>query len=232
MIINTRPEKLSRELNYFAQSNNIEVTNIPLTEIRSKDGLSNDEIEALTKIETFDGIVFTSISACKYGLRKIQDFIEIAEIKSSIFAIGPATRKALVEHGLEAQIPEIYNSEGLAGLLINHGVKNILLVCGTNSESLLEDYLNKKIPKLEAYHISPLRSNINKIRELQKKSVILIFNLATFKLVEACYGDLENKNFIWICASQRIADYIDATNFGRTVVAKTPAHQDMLMAAI
>ena len=109
MIVNTRPEKLSRDLNYFAQSNQIELTNIPLTEISIREALSQEEIEHLTKIELFDGIVFTSSSACKYGLRKIQDFMEIADIKSSIFAIGPATKNELNEHGLEAFMPEEYN---------------------------------------------------------------------------------------------------------------------------
>jgi hypothetical protein len=59
MIINTRPEKLSRDLNYLAKSIDIELTNIPLTEVKIKDFLTQDEIELLKKISTFEGIVFT-----------------------------------------------------------------------------------------------------------------------------------------------------------------------------
>ena len=231
MIVNTRPEKLSRDLNYFAQSNQIELTNIPLTEISIREALSQEEIEHLTKIELFDGIVFTSSSACKYGLRKIQDFMEIAEIKSSIFAIGPATKNELKEHGLEAFMPEEYNSKGMFELLMKHEMKNILLVCGTNNENLLEDHFNQILPKLEAYNVNPLEYNIGKLKSLPKKSVFLIFNLATFKLIEQNFENLRERNFIWICASQRIADYVDTLKCGKTFIAKSPTYEDMLKEA-
>ena len=231
MIVNTRPEKLSRDLNYFAQSNQIELTNIPLTEISIRKSLSQEEIEHLTKIELFDGIVFTSSSACKYGLRKIQDFMEIAEIKSSIFAIGPATKNELKEHGLEAFMPEEYNSKGMFELLMKHEMKNILLVCGTNNENLLEDHFNQILPKLEAYNVNPLEYNIGKLKSLPKKSVFLIFNLVTFKLIEQNFESLSERNFIWICASQRIADYVDTLKCGKTFIAKSPTYEDMLKEA-
>ena len=228
MIVNTRPEKLSRDLNYFAQSNQIELTNIPLTEISIREALSQEEIEHLTKIESFDGIVFTSSSACKYGLRKIQDFMEIADIKSSIFAIGPATKNELKEHGLEAFMPEEFNSKGMFELLTKHGMKNILLVCGTNNENLLERHFNKILPKLEAYNMNPLEYNIGKLKSLPKNSMLLIFNLATFKLIEQNFENLNDRNFVWICASQRIADYVDSKKCGKTLVAKSPTYEDML----
>ena len=231
MIVNTRPEKISRDLNYFAQSNQIELTNIPLTEICIKEALSQEEIEHLTKIELFDGIVFTSSSACKYGLRKIQDFMEIAEIRSSIFAIGPATKNELKEHGLEAFMPEEYNSKGMFELLMKHEMKNILLVCGTNNENLLEDHFNQILPKLEAYNVNPLEYNIGKLKSLPKKSVFLIFNLATFKLIEQNFESLSERNFIWICASHRIADYVDTLKCGKTFIAKSPTYEDMLKEA-
>jgi len=228
MIVNTRPEKLSRDLNYFAQSNQIELTNIPLTEISIREALSQEEIEHLTKIESFDGIVFTSSSACKYGLRKIQDFMEIADIKSSIFAIGPATKNELKEHGLEAFMPEEFNSKGMFELLMKHGMKNILLVCGTNNENLLERHFKKALPKLEAYNVNPLEYNIGKLKSLPKNSVLLIFNLATFKLIEESFENLSDSNFVWICASQRIADYVDSKQCGKTLIAKSPTYEDML----
>ena len=228
MIVNTRPEKLSRDLNYFAQSNQIELTNIPLTEISIREALSQEEIEHLTKIESFDGIVFTSSSACKYGLRKIQDFMEIADIKSSIFAIGPATKNELKEHGLESFMPEEFNSKGMFELLTKHGMKNILLVCGTNNENLLERHFNKILPKLEAYNMNPLEYNIGKLKSLPKNSVLLIFNLATFKLIEQNFENLNDRNFVWICSSQRIADYVDSKKCGKTLVAKSPTYEDML----
>ena len=228
MIVNTRPEKLSRDLNYFAQSKQIELMNIPLTEISIREALSQEEIEHLTKIESFDGIVFTSSSACKYGLRKIQDFMEIADIKSSIFAIGPATKNELKEHGLEAFMPKEFNSKGMFELLTKHGMKNILLVCGTNNENLLERHFNKILPKLEAYNMNPLEYNIGKLKSLPKNSVLLIFNLATFKLIEQNFENLNDRNFVWICASQRIADYVDSKKYGKTLVAKSPTYEDML----
>ena len=228
MIVNTRPEKLSRDLNYFAQSNQIELTNIPLTKISIREALSQEEIEHLTKIESFDGIVFTSSSACKYGLRKIQDFMEIAEIKSSIFAIGPATKTELKEHGLEAFMPAEFNSKGMFELLMKHEIKNILLVCGTNNENLLENHFNQALPKLEAYNVKPLEYNIGKLKSLPKKSVLLIFNLATFKLIEQNFENLSEKNFVWICASQRIADYVESMKCGKTIIAKSPTYEDML----
>ena len=184
--------------------------------------------EYLTKIESFDGIVFTSSSACKYGLRKIQDFMEIADIKSSIFAIGPATKNELKEHGLEAFMPEEFNSKGMFELLTKHGMKNILLVCGTNNENLLERHFNKILPKLEAYNMNPLEYNIGKLKSLPKNSVLLIFNLATFKLIEQNFENLNDRNFVWICASQRIADYVDSKKCGKTLVAKSPTYEDML----
>jgi len=231
MIVNTRPEKLSRDLNYFAQSNQIEVTNIPLTEISIRKSLSQKEIEHLTKIESFDGIVFTSSSASKYGLRKIQDFMEIAEIKSSIFAIGPATKNELKEHGLEAFMPEEYNSKGMFELLMKHEMKNILLVCGTNNENLLDNLFKKVLPKLEAYNVNPLEYNIGKLNSLPKNSVFLIFNLATFKLIEENVENLSDRNFVWICASHRIADYVDSRKCGKTFIAKSPTYEDMLKEA-
>lgn len=228
MIINTRPEKLSRNLNYLAKSIDIELINIPLTEVQIKDFLTHDEIEILKKITTYDGIVFTSSSACKYGIKKIQDFMEIDNLQSSIYAIGPATQKELAEHGLESFLPKEFNSQGIYEMLQNHKVDNILLVCGTNNESILEDYFNRKIPKLEAYNVIPLKFNIAKLRNIPKASRVLIFNLATFKLIEDEVEDLSNKNFTWICASQRIGDYINKTNAGNVIVSATPSNEDML----
>lgn len=232
MIINTRPEKLSRDLNYLAKSIDIELTNIPLTEVKIKDFLTQDEIELLKKISTFEGIVFTSSSACKYGIKKIQDFMEIDDLRSSIYAIGPATKKELAEHGLESFLPKEFNSKGIYKMLQDHRVDNILLVCGTNNEAILEEYFNRKIPKLEAYDVIPLKFNIAKLRVIPKASSLLIFNLATFKLIEDEVEDLSKKNFTWICASQRIGDYIRNRKAGTVVVSATPSNEDMLKSFI
>ena len=128
-------------------------------------------------------------------------------------------------------MPEEFNSKGMFELLTKHGMKNILLVCGTNNGNLLERHFNKILPKLEAYNMNPLEYNIGKLKSLPKNSVLLIFNLATFKLIEQNFENLNDRNFVWICSSQRIADYVDSKKCGKTLVAKSPTYEDMLKEA-
>ena len=117
-------------------------------------------------------------------------------------------------------------------MLQDHRIDNILLVCGTNNEAILEEYFNRKIPKLEAYDVIPLKFNIAKLRVIPKASSLLIFNLATFKLIEDEVEDLSKKNFTWICASQRIGEYIENRKAGTVVVSATPSNEDMLKSCI
>ena len=116
---------------------------------------------------------------------------------------------------------------GLSGTLTLHrGMLYLFLV--PNNENLLERHFNKILPKLEAYNMNPLEYNIGKLKSLPKNSVLLIFNLATFKLIEQNFENLNDRNFVWICASQRIADYVDSKKCGKTLVAKSPTYEDML----
>ena len=163
MIINTRPEKQARRLGYKIEQAELNYLNIPITDITQRNFLSKDEINDLKKIEEFEVLIFTSIAAVKYGIKIVQDFISIEDAKFQFMAVGPSTLKALLSHGINAMLPDTYDSDGLMKLCKSMNFKNILVLSSSNTEMQLSKY-GEKVHYVFSHDVIALEDEIEVLR--------------------------------------------------------------------
>ena len=92
--------------------------------------------EAMNHVDNYDYCIFTSVNAVAALPDQLPCF-------KKVFAIGPATLKALQQLGIEASIPNIFSSEGLLIMPEFQQVNNkkIAIFTGENPRKLLYDTL-------------------------------------------------------------------------------------------
>lgn len=92
------------------------------------------------RLDRVDCVAFTSANGVKLALAN--PGIETAIAKKMIVAIGPKTAQALEEHGLKAQVPEEYSSEGLLKMLKGR-CRSILFLRSAQGSRYLSDGLRE-----------------------------------------------------------------------------------------
>jgi uroporphyrinogen III methyltransferase/synthase len=126
-IVVTRTREQASELvnlleNYGAEC--IEFPTISMEPVDSYEILDR----ALAEIDTYQWILFTSINAVDYFLKRLFDLgKDVRFLKGpKIAAVGKVTAEALVAHGIKADLlPEEFTGDGLAEALIKTGVKGL-----------------------------------------------------------------------------------------------------------
>ncbi len=104
--------------------------------------------KAISMLEKYDIIIFTSVNGVKYFIDRIsynhKDIRALAN--SSILAIGPKTAKAIQDLRLDVRgVPEEFNAEGLISMLGNSVKgKRILIPRAQEARMVLVDELNHK----------------------------------------------------------------------------------------
>jgi uroporphyrinogen-III synthase len=133
------------------------VIEIPFIEIR-KPGSYKPLDEALRNLNTYDWLILTSVNGVQAmwsRLRKLR-IRGTALKKMQVAAIGPATKKAIVKHGLKVKMmPEEYVAESVVkGLRDKIGGKRVLLVRAKVARDVIPEELRKAgahVDVVEAY---------------------------------------------------------------------------------
>ena len=230
MIINTRPEKQARRLGYKIEQAELNYLNIPITDITQRNFLSKDEISNLKKIEEFEVLIFTSIAAVKYGIKIVQDFISIEDAKFQFMAVGPSTSKALLSHGINAMLPDTYDSDGLMKLCKSMNLKNILVLSSSNSEMQLNKY-SEEVCYVFSHDVIALKDEIEILRSsLNQCTKILIYSKFSLDIILKDTEISSMQNLQCILPSYRLVKLLPESMKKKAIVARSALDEDMLQA--
>jgi uroporphyrinogen-III synthase len=150
------------------------VIEIPFIEIRKPASFAPMD-GALTSLATYDWLILTSangVEAMWERLRKLR--IQRRKLSHlQIAAIGPATKRAIVKHGLKVKmVPEEYVAESVVkGLRGKVNGKRVLLVRAKVARDVIPDSLRAagaQVDVVEAYEtVVPVKSRV-RLRTLMK----------------------------------------------------------------
>jgi len=151
------------------------VIEIPFIEIRKPQSFAPMD-EALKSLKNYDWLILTSangVEAMWNRLRRLR--ITRRQLKHlQIAAIGPATKKAIVKHGLKVKmVPEEYVAESVVkGLKDKVNGKRVLLVRATVARDVIPDSLRAagaQVDVVEAYETVVPEKSKTRLRAIMKK---------------------------------------------------------------
>lgn len=143
------------------------VIEIPFIEIRKPQSFAAMD-ESLKRLKTYDWLILTSAN----GVEAMWDRLRKLRIPRSVLkhvqiaAIGPATKKAIVKHGLKVKmVPEEYVAESVVkGLRDKVNGKRVLLVRAKVARDVIPDSLRDagaQVDVVEAYEtVVPEKSKV------------------------------------------------------------------------
>jgi len=232
MIINTRPEEVSKKINELCVQEKIECKHIHMSRIEFLSGTKKQQIykEVIKNIHTFSNIIFTSQASAKFGSNLFNSNPDLLNSKN-IFSVGDATRKILIDHGFKSITPSNKSSQGIIDLIKEKFPGRNLIFCGENSNMNLQNALKENMNEVVCYK---LIFDKNQLQDVPKSSaVILIYNFLTFEFIyKNLVGSLiENKSFV--LASERIKSEVskiveETEILSKIYVSKSYIDEDML----
>ena len=229
MIVNTRPSILANKTNELLARSGIEFLHEPLTTILSVSP-SNQALEKLQQLDSYDVIIFTSQSAAKFGAPYLQKHTS-KNLSLLIMAIGLATQRVLNEYGLISEVPSAFNSAGLAELIEKGNYEKCLIFCGGKKPQLslhtritLDTFSCYTVVDEESVELSKIIGN--------RKAIFLIYNIQTLEVLVRYSqpADLEKMNLI--VTSPRIQETAINHGIKGCIVAESPHDEEMTEAAI
>jgi uroporphyrinogen-III synthase len=233
MIINTRPEEVSKKIIELCVQEKVESRHIHMSRIEFLSGTKKQQIcqEVIKNIHTFSNIIFTSQASAKFGSELFNTNPGILNPKQTIFSVGDATKKILIDDGFKPITPSNKSSQGIVDLIEEKFPGKNLIFCGENSNMNLQNAFKENMNEVICYK---LIFDINQLQEVPKSSaVILIYNFLTFEFIyrNLKKGLIENKLFV--LASNRIKSkvlkLVGETGIPNKVyIAKSHIDEDML----
>jgi uroporphyrinogen-III synthase len=119
MIINTRPEEVSKKIIELCEQEKIECRHLHMSRVEFLSGAKKQQIcrEVIKNIHTFSNIIFTSQASAKFGSKLFNSHPSLLNSKQNIFSIGDATKKILIDHGFKPITPSNKSSQGIIDLI-------------------------------------------------------------------------------------------------------------------
>jgi len=233
MIINTRPEEVSKKIIELFEQEKIECKHIHMSRIEILSGIKKQQIcrEVIKNIHTFSNIIFTSQASAKFGSKLFNSNPGLLNSKQNIFSVGDATKKILIENGFKSITPSNKSSQGIIDLIKEKFPGKNLIFCGENSNMNLQNAFKENMNEVVCYK---LIFDENQLQDVPKSSaVILIYNFLTFEFIyKNLVGSLmENKSFV--LASERIKSEVskiikETEILNKIYVSKSYMDVDML----
>ena len=176
MIINTRPEEVSKKIIELFEQEKIECKHIHMSRIEFLSGTKKQQIyrEVIKNIDTFSNIIFTSQASAKFGSDLFNTNPNLLNSKQNIFSVGDATKKILIDHGFKSITPTNKSSQGIIDLIKEKFPGKNLIFCGENSNMNLQNAFKENMNEVVCYK---LIFDKNQLQDVPKSSaVILIYN--------------------------------------------------------
>ena len=229
MIVNTRPKEIGEKTNSLLIKLKCNFIHLPLTEIKKLEPPAAAKI-LLEKLGNYDAVIFTSQSAVKFGIKFFQEKFEAVKY-IPVISIGLATQSCLNELGIPSDVPQTFNSEGIANLIKKRTFRNCLVFCGDKPPQLIS-MTDAEIDIFPCYKSQDKKNvDFERIKKLDK-SVILIYTHQSLEILVKHLTTYEMEKIILICASERILKLALNYSFEDCVLAETPLDRDILDAAI
>ena len=233
MIINTRPEEVSKKIIELCVQQKVECSHVHMSKIEFLSGTKKQQInqEVVKNIHTFSNIIFTSQASAKFGSELFNKNPKMLNSKQNFFSVGDATKKILIDNGFKSITPSNKSSQGIIDLIKEKFPGKNLIFCGENSNMNLQNAFKENMNEVVCYK---LIFDINQLKNVPKRSaVILIYNFLTFEFIyKNLLGNLiENKSFV--LASERIKSEVskiveDTETLNKIYVSKSYMDDDML----
>lgn len=235
-IINTRPKTTDSNLSQQLQQRGATVAPCPLIDIVLNKDLAEIKSHFQDK-QHYHAIIVVS----QHAARCLQQ-AKIHNITCPVFAIGPATQKALQALGNDTAIPLEYSSEGLLALdeLQNIAGKPILICCGDRSRALLLNTLQQRQAEVDelicyrvhdrAIDVSTLISNSLPYAQtiIIASSQMLLRRLLAVFSTESAWLHQQT-----LCATHpRIAALAKQSNWRGRIILSTGASDDAISTAV
>jgi uroporphyrinogen-III synthase len=211
----------------------VESRHIHMSRIEFLSGTKKQQIcqEVIKNIHTFSNIIFTSQASAKFGSELFNTNPGILNPKQTIFSVGDATKKILIDDGFKPITPSNKSSQGIVDLIEEKFPGKNLIFCGENSNMNLQNAFKENMNEVICYK---LIFDINQLQEVPKSSaVILIYNFLTFEFIyrNLKKGLIENKLFV--LASNRIKSKVlklvgETGILNKVYIAKSHIDEDML----
>ena len=232
IVLNTRPESLSKKLRRICEEEKIELYDAHLSKVEPLDFDENIDIWKLklNDIEKYSNLIFTSQSAAIYGLEILGLQFDIKNIDQTVLCIGSATKEILEKKEIHSISPAVQSSDGLLELIKSKYPGKSLLFCGKNSNKNLQKKLNTEVDQILCYKLVYDKTTLNKI--INGPKIILIYNFLTlsFILENIDQALLSQKSFV--VASNKIKEKAIAINKDlKIVVSLNPSDEEMLVTA-
>jgi uroporphyrinogen-III synthase len=167
MIINTRPEEVSKKIIELCVQEKVESRHIHMSRIEFLSGTKKQQIcqEVIKNIHTFSNIIFTSQASAKFGSELFNTNPGILNPKQTIFSVGDATKKILIDDGFKPITPSNKSSQGIVDLIEEKFPGKNLIFCGENSNMNLQNAFKENMNEVICYK---LIFDINQLQEYQK----------------------------------------------------------------
>jgi len=200
-ILVTRAKAQASGLTDLLEEQGACVIELPVIEIAPPSSFKKLD-QAITWLNRYDWIIFTSVNGVRYFLKRLQDMGKsVAALKEiKLCAIGPETAKTLEEYGLAVNcMPKDYRQEGIITQLGKEGLKGktILLPRAENAREVLQEALSRMGAKLEVatvYRTVKPPGNLDEISSLLAKKKV---DIVTFTSSSAV------KNFIELLGKKK-----------------------------
>ena len=235
-VLITRPKAQGRELVKKLAEIDIASISQPMFDYRLN--TSAAEIKAILEGRTDPILIFVSCAAVDYVHQAwpLENWPH-----KHIIAVGTATQKSLLSHGLSSVCPEQHNSEGLLALdeLTEVKGQNIIIIRGNGGRELIAEELGArggKITYIESYQRNWHQIDTKLPQKWKKNQIncIVITSMALLEHTLKLLGKLDSywqDTCLWIVASERIAK--QATQAGlNNVINAHGASDGAIMTAI
>ncbi|HTX68748.1 MAG TPA: uroporphyrinogen-III synthase [Thermoleophilia bacterium] len=158
-VVVTRPREQATSLKVPLEELGAEVLVVPTIRIEPRP--LDDEVAAvLRELTTYQLVVFTSANAVRVFAGYLARGTEEGSMPPGpvVAAVGPATAKALQEHGLSCQlVPDEFVAEGLAGALAGaeaaQAGARVLVPCAADARDVLPETLRARGAVVDVLHI-------------------------------------------------------------------------------
>ena len=151
-------------------------------------------------------------------------------------AVGARTAEALVEFGVQAEVPEAESSEGILASAVPGDVsgQRVLVLCGVGGRQLLVRELRRRgadVVRFEAYRRVPATFTASPLtRELAAVDVALVASAEAGAALAHLLPNASDRRLRLVAGSERIAEELKGLGFTAVVVAEGSSDDAMLAA--
>lgn len=241
-VLVTRPEGQAGALRAALEARGFRAYHLPLLQLEGLPELPALERARVLALAEYQHVIVVSGNAAQYGMAWVEEYWPQLPQGPSWYAVGEATARALLAHGIRALTPGTdMSSEGLLALPQLQAVsgQRVLIIKGEGGRGAMREELGRRgarVDELACYRRSCPRYAPGEVAARLSQwliQVILVSSGEGLANMLALLSPAETSKFIHITLlvpSQRIAGLARAAGFKRVLTAENASDAAMLRA--